>query len=253
MKHVYMLSCVFFGWCVMGGQYDQLMFRPCLQRVGFFSGPVWVENFKVSQGDSSNHVDLCESRIRLLSFDDEGCEFKCSYLLHSYDRELMYANLNLFAESVGTQSVIRCKKRYEKTVDDWLPSKFGIPISEGLLRVNLKEAHLIETYSKPIVIGKSKHSQFGWIVVNVFVQNEKRDDGYASAHLRCLDGRTYPICMVRFEGSDGGVFVAHKFNLDISVHPYVNVSKKLMLYLVMDGLELAVELCDMSNIAEGFN
>lgn len=245
MKYVHMILCVAISWCVMG-ECDQLMFRPCLQRVGFFSGPVWVENFQVSQIDSSNHVDLCESRIKLLSFNKEECEFKCSYLLHSYDRELMYTNLNLFAESVGTQSVVKCKKKYDEIVDDWLPSKFGIPVSESLLRVNLNVANLIETYSKPIVIEKSKHSPFGWIVVNVFTQSEKREDGYASAHLRCLDGRIYPICMVRFEGSEGRVFVAHKFKLDSSVHPYVDVSKKLMLYLVMDGLEVVVELYDMS-------
>lgn len=221
-----------------------LGFQPYLQQKGIFAGPVWAENEPFVHAEGSNRIEIGESRIRLRNVDHLECDFERSFVLHTYTKETWYTNSNLFAESISTQSLTKCRISCKSAVYDWQPQKFGIPIPESLLRANLSDARLVETYLKPVTIRKMNCPIWAWISINVFRLKERSHEGYASISLRHRDGKNSPICVVEFNGSEGCASVAHKFDLNIAIHPYIDISKKVMVYVSMDGLETVAELCD---------
>lgn len=241
------MALLFVACCPAKGEVCELLgFQPYLQQKGIFAGPVWSDNGHFLYAQSSNRIEIGESRIRLRNVDNLECDFEHSFVLHEYTKQTEYTNLNLFAEATITQSLTKCRISCKSAVCDWQLRKFGIPVPESLLRANLSDARLVETYLKPVIIRKMNCPVWAWISVNVFRVKEKSHEGYASISLRRCDGKNSPLCVVAFNESDGCALVAHKFVVDIAIHPYIDISNKVMMYVSMDGLESVVELCDCS-------
>lgn len=241
----YTCTVLFVGIClgVNGENSACFEIHPRLQRKGIFAGMVWTDAGLFRYAESTNRVEMGESRIRLLGRDNMRCEFEQSFALHTYTKEIWYTNSNQYAESVGTQSVTRCSINCEILDDDWQPQKFGIPVSEDLLLANLNNAVLTETYLKPVFSAGGKFKGWFWISVNVFHRTGKICEGFASISVRSPDGKSYPMCIVAFNRKDKSVFLAQKFALDIAVHPYIDISNQLMTYVAVDGLETVVLIC----------